>query len=86
VINPDLHDQLVLFLQEEHHGWFFLADLLTVCTLGFWEHLADFIAGQECPHCHELTTQITDLKRQIANCQRWLRWCTRFRGGHRHGS
>jgi hypothetical protein len=82
----ELHDQLVVFLQQEHRGGFLLADPLTVCTLGFWEHLAGFIAAQECPHCHKLTTQIADLKRQIAHCQRWLRWCTRFRGGRRHGS
>jgi len=79
----DLHDQLVVFMWEEHRGGFLLADPLTVCTLGFWEHPADFIAAQECPHCHELTTQIVDLKRQIANCQRCLRWCTRYRGGRR---
>jgi hypothetical protein len=79
----ELHDQLVVFMQAEHRGGFLLADPLTVCTIGFWEHLAEFIASQECPHCYELTMQIADLKRQIANCQRWLRWCTRYRGGRR---
>jgi hypothetical protein len=35
VTNPDLHDQLVLFMQQEHRGGFLLADPLIVCTIGF---------------------------------------------------
>jgi hypothetical protein len=33
-----LHDQLVVFMQQEHRGGFLLVDPLTVCTIGFWEH------------------------------------------------
>jgi hypothetical protein len=47
-----LHDQLVVFMQQEHRGGFLLADPLTVCTIGFWEHLAEFIAVQDCERCH----------------------------------
>jgi hypothetical protein len=36
----ELHDQLVSFMQNEHRGGFLVADPLTVCTIGFWEHLA----------------------------------------------
>jgi hypothetical protein len=44
----DLHDQVVLFLAQEHRGGFLLADPVEVCTISFWEHLADFIASQDC--------------------------------------
>jgi hypothetical protein len=79
----DLHDQLVLFMQEEQRGGFLLANPLTVCTIGFWEHLADFIAAQDCERCPQLETRITHLNHEIANCQRWLRWLLRYRGGRR---
>jgi hypothetical protein len=81
----DLHGQLVVFLQEEHRGGFLLADPLTVCTIGFWEHLAEFIAAQAFDACHERDVRWAELTRQLAHCQRWLRWCTRFRGGRHHG-
>jgi len=82
--NPtDLHDQLVVFMQAEHCGGFLLADPLTVCTLGFWEHLAEFIASQDCELCHQLEARVANLNREIANCQRWLRWLLRYRGGRR---
>jgi hypothetical protein len=47
----DLHDQLVVFMQGEHRGGFLLADPLTVCTIGFWEHISEFIASQACERC-----------------------------------
>jgi hypothetical protein len=78
-----LHDQLVVFMQQEHRGGFLLADPLTVCTIGFWEHLAEFIAVQDCERCHQLEARIANLNREIANCQRWLRWLLRYRGGRR---
>ena len=82
--NPtELHDQLVVFMQAEHRGGFLLADPLTVCTISFWEHLADFIGAQECERCHQLAARIDNLNREIANCQRWLRWLLRYRGGRR---
>lgn len=82
--NPaELHDQLVLFMPEDHCGGLLLADPLSVCTSGFWEHLADFIAAQECQRCPQLETQIAHLNREIANCQRWMRWLLRYRGERR---
>jgi hypothetical protein len=80
----DLHDQLVLFLAQEHRGGFLLADPVEVCTISFWEHLADFVASQDCERCHQLETRIAHLNRAVANCQRWLRWLLRYRGGRRH--
>jgi hypothetical protein len=79
----DLHDQLVVFMQHEHRGGFLLADPLTGCTIGFWEHLAEFIASQDCERYHQLEARIAHLNREIANCQRWLRWLVRYRGGLR---
>ena len=82
--NPtELHDQLVVFMQEEHRGGFLLADPLIVCTISFWEHLAEFIASQDCERCPQLDTRIAHLSREITNCQRWLRWLLRYRGGRR---
>jgi hypothetical protein len=50
--NPaELRDQSIVFMQHEHRGGSLLADPLTVCTLGFWEHLAEFIASQDCELC-----------------------------------
>jgi hypothetical protein len=84
VTNPtELHDQLVVFMQVEHRGGFLLADPLIVCPLGFWEHLAEFIAAQDCERCHQLEARIAHLNREVANCQRWLRWLLRYRGGRR---
>jgi hypothetical protein len=79
----DLHDQLVVFMQGEHRGGFLLADPLTVCTIGFWEHISEFIASQACERCPQLETRIAHLNREIANCQCWLRWLLRYRGGRR---
>jgi len=79
----DLHDQLVVFMQEEHRGGFLLADPLTVCTISFWEHFADFIAAQDCERCYQFEARIANLNREIANCQRWLRHLLRYRGGRR---
>jgi hypothetical protein len=79
----ELHDQLVIFMQHEHRGGFLLADPVEVCTLGFWEHLAEFIASQDCARCPKLDTRIAHLGREIANCQRWQRWLLRYRGGRR---
>jgi hypothetical protein len=73
----DVHDQVVLFLQEEFRGRFLLADPAEVCTVGFLEHLADFIAAQPCERCAEAETKIAALTRQVSNIQRWLRWATR---------
>jgi hypothetical protein len=74
----DLHDQIVLCLQQEFRGGFLLVDPLSVGTIGFWEHLADFIAGQDCARCHQLDMCMVELARR-------MRWLTRFRGGRRHG-
>jgi hypothetical protein len=79
----DLHDQVVVFMQNEHRGGFLLADPVEVCTIGFCDHLAAFIAGQDCERCHQFEARIADLNREIANCQRWLRWLLRYRGGRR---
>jgi hypothetical protein len=80
-----LHDNLVLFPQQEYRGGFLLADPATVCTLGFYEHLAAFIAAQACPCCTVQVMRITELSRHVANLQRWLRWVTRVWGGPCHG-
>lgn len=75
-----LHDQVLLFLQAEYRGQFLRADPAEMCTIGFLEHLADFIAAQPCPRCADAEVKITALTRQVANVQRWLRWAT-----SRHG-
>jgi hypothetical protein len=79
----ELHDQLVVFMQEEHRGGFLLADPLTVCTISFWEHPAEFIASQDCERYPQLDTRIAHLNREVWNYQRWLRWLLRYRGGRR---
>jgi hypothetical protein len=85
VTNPaELHDQLVIFMQEEHRCGFLLAVPLTVCTIGFWEHISEFIASQACERCPQLEARVAHLNREIANCQRWLRWLLRYRGGPGH--
>jgi hypothetical protein len=81
----DLHDQLVVFMQQEHRGGFLLADPLTTWTISFWEHFAAFISAQDRERCHQLEAKVANLNREIANCQRWLRWLLRFRVGRRHG-
>ena len=84
MINPDLHDQIiVVFLKNEYRGGFLLADPLTACTITFIEHLSKFIAAQACERCPQIETQIAHLNRAIANCRRWLRWLLRYRGGRR---
>jgi hypothetical protein len=80
----DLHDQRVVFRQEEYRGRLLLVDPLTVCTIAFWEHISEFIASQDCERCPQLGTRIANLNREIANCQRWLRWLLRYRGGPGH--
>ena len=83
-MEPQVHDQILLFLQEEYRGQFLRADPAEVCTLGFFEHLADFIAAQPCEQCAQADVRIATLTRQVANVQRWLRWATRaYRRGPR---
>ena len=81
--HTDLHDQLVVFMQQEYAGGLLLADPLTVCTIGFWEHISEFIASQACERCPQLEARVAHLNREIANCQRWLRWLLRYRRPHR---
>jgi hypothetical protein len=81
----DLHDQLLSFLQAEHRDGFLLADPVEVCTIGFFEHLADFIDAQPCEGRQVLETRIAELNCRLIHAQRRISWFSQYRGGRRHG-
>jgi hypothetical protein len=70
----DLHDQILLFLQNEHRDGFLLADPVEVCTIGFFEHLAEFIDAQPCERRQVLETRIAKLNCRLVHPQRRISW------------
>jgi hypothetical protein len=73
---------IVEFLHNEYRDGYLLADPDQFCTVGFLEHLCNFIEAQHGPGCPRCDAVVSDYRRQIENLSKWVRWLLpRRRGG-----